>query len=56
MIIINTSYQSFENKNSCGELILSTTSYNKNNFTHFFVHKHYKNYIVYKKTDAWYIE
>ena len=56
MIIVNTSHQSFENKNSCGELIVSTTTYNKNNFTHFFVHKHHKNSIVYKKTDEWYIE
>ena len=30
-------------KNSCGELIVSSVTYNKNNFTHFFVHKHHKN-------------
>ena len=34
MIIVNTSYQSFENVNSCGELIVSIATYNKNNFTH----------------------
>ena len=34
MIILNTSYQRFENVNSCGELIVSTTTYNKNSFTH----------------------
>ena len=56
MITVNTSHQSFENKNSCRELIVSTTSCNKNNFTHFFVQKHHKNSIVYKKTDEWYIE
>ena len=28
---------------SCGELIVSTTTYNKNNFTHFFIHKHHEN-------------
>ena len=54
MIIVNTSPQSLENKNSCGELIVSATTYNKNNFTHFFVRKHHKNSIVYKKTDEWY--
>ena len=53
MITVNTSHQSFENKNSCRELIVSTTSCNKNNFTHFFVQKHHKNSIVYKKTDEW---
>ena len=37
MIIVNTSYQNFENSNSCGELIVSTTTYNKNNFTNIFV-------------------
>ena len=56
MIIVNTSHQSFENKNSSGELIVSTTIYNKNNFTHFFVHKNQKNAIFYKKTDEWYIK
>ena len=34
MIIVNTSYQRFENVDSCGELIVSTTTYNKNSFTH----------------------
>ena len=43
MIIVNTSHQSFENRNSCRELIVSTTTYNKNNFTHFFAYKHHKN-------------
>ena len=30
-------------KNNCGELIVSTTTYNKNNFTHFLVYSHHKN-------------
>ena len=42
MIIVNTSHQSLGNENSYGELIVSTTIYNKNNFTHFFVHKHHE--------------
>ena len=29
---------------SCGEHIVSTTTYNKNNFKHFFVHKHHEKY------------
>ena len=43
MIIVTTSHQNFENENSYRELIVSTTTYNKKNFTHFFVHKHHKN-------------
>ena len=39
MIIVNTSHQIFENKNNCGELIVSTTNCNINCF----VHKHLKN-------------
>ena len=43
MIMVNTSYQSFENVNSCGELIVSAVTYSKNNFTHIFVQKRHEN-------------
>ena len=52
MIIVNTLHQSFENENSCGELVVSTPSYNNNNFTHFLVHKPHKNFFIKSKTSG----
>ena len=43
IIVVNTSHQNFEIKNGCGEHIVITATYNKNNFTHFLLHKHQKN-------------
>ena len=43
MIIVNISHQSHENEKGCRELIVSTTTYKKNNFTHFFVQQHREN-------------
>ena len=41
---VNTSHQNVDNSiKSYGELIVSTATYNKTDFTHILVHKHHKN-------------